>query len=134
MDGSSLNVQAAVVYARYLEVLKVILSFQEYVLRKYFGTGLVARFPSIVMHPLNYGKVGYSLDEKTNTFHIHPYGKSTETVGAYIDMYVGLLEGDLIGRHKRAVQLDRFKDANTDWRSFTDLLFTKMIKYVNEQE
>lgn len=132
MDESSSEVQAAV-YARYLEVLKVIVSFQGYVLRKYFNTGLVARFPAVVMHPLNYGKVGYNLDEKANTFHLHPYGNTIEAVGAYIDMYVGLLEGDLIGKHKCAIQLDRFKDANTDWRKFTDILFTKMIKYIKDQ-
>lgn len=132
MDEGSFDVQAAV-YARYLEVLKVVVSFQGYVVRKHFSTGLVARFPIIAMHPLNHGKHGYHLDEKTNTFHLHPYGKTTEAVGAYIDMYVGLLEGDLIGRHKCAVQLDRFKDSNLDWRQFTDVLFAKMMKYVKDQ-
>ena len=124
----------AMAYERILQVMKVVISLQAYVWRTHFDTGLVSAFPKVVFHPINEGKVGYMYDDESWCFHLYPYGKTKETVIAYINMYVEVLERDFVRVNKRAVNVARFVDDGTPWRAYVDTLFRVLVKHTKEKE
>lgn len=125
----------SVIFLRWSEALKFICSFQCYVQRTHHASGLLERFPDVIVHPFTCGRMGVEAapvaEYMVADFHLYAYGKTTD-VELYVNMYVDRLTSAVLLRGGPLVKFDPYT-AGQNWRKYMDNVISELKRALDRE-